>query len=91
MPNSNGPLQIGGNRVWPEWFQGQIDDVRVYNRALSASELQTDMNTPVGGSTTTPPPTTPPPTTPPRDAAGRHTGTDARPADCPSAASRRPA
>ena len=30
MPNSNGPLQIGGNRVWPEWFQGQIDDVRVY-------------------------------------------------------------
>ena len=48
MPNSNGPLQIGGNRVWPEWFKGQIDDVRVYNRALSASELQTDMNTPVG-------------------------------------------
>ena len=51
------PLQIGGNRVWNEWLQGQIDDVRVYNRALSATELQSDMNTPVGGTTTTPPPT----------------------------------
>ena len=40
MPNSTGPLQIGGNRVWAEWFQGQIDDVRVYNRSLSATELQ---------------------------------------------------
>ena len=52
MPNSTGPLQLGGNTIWAEWFQGQIDDVRVYNRALSASELQTDMNTPVA----TPPP-----------------------------------
>ncbi len=34
MPNSNKPLQIGGNTVWPEWFQGQIDDLRVYSRAL---------------------------------------------------------
>ena len=47
MANSAGPLQIGGNSVWPEWFQGQIDDLRVYNRALTPSELQTDMNTPV--------------------------------------------
>ena len=37
MPNSTRPLQIGGNSVWAEWFQGQIDDVRVYNRALSAA------------------------------------------------------
>jgi chitodextrinase len=62
MASSNKPLQIGGNKVWPEWFKGEIDDVRVYNRALNASELQTDMNTPVGGTATTPPPpTTPPP------------------------------
>ena len=47
MANSAGPLQIGGNNVWAEWFQGQIDDLRVYSRALSASEIQTDMNTPV--------------------------------------------
>ena len=32
---SNSPLRIGGNAVWPEWFAGQIDEVRVYNRALT--------------------------------------------------------
>ena len=63
MPNSTQPLQIGGNKVWPEWFKGQIDDVRVYSRSLSAAELQADMNTPVGGTAPTAP--TPPPTTPP--------------------------
>jgi hypothetical protein len=42
-----GPLQIGGNNVWSEWFKGTIDDVRVYNRALSAAEVQADMGTPV--------------------------------------------
>jgi Concanavalin A-like lectin/glucanases superfamily/Malectin domain/Domain of unknown function (DUF1929)/Bacterial Ig domain/Bacterial Ig-like domain len=47
MPNSTGVLRIGGNSVWGEYFAGLIDNVRVYNRALSASELQTDMNTPV--------------------------------------------
>jgi hypothetical protein len=45
---SSGPLRIGGNSVWDEWFAGLIDEVRVYNRALSQSEIQTDMNTPVG-------------------------------------------
>ena len=39
-----GPLKIGGNALWGEWFSGLIDDVRVYNRALSAGELQQDMN-----------------------------------------------
>ena len=28
---------------WDEWFRGLIDDVRIYNRALSAAEIQTDM------------------------------------------------
>ena len=32
-----------------EYFQGRIDDVRVYNRGLTAAEIQTDMATPVGG------------------------------------------
>ena len=31
------PLHIGGNGVWGEWFNGLIDEVRVYNRALSAA------------------------------------------------------
>jgi glucose/arabinose dehydrogenase/PKD repeat protein len=45
---SGGPLRIGGNTVWGEYFAGLIDDVRIYSRALSQSEVQTDMNTPVG-------------------------------------------
>ncbi|HXD23802.1 MAG TPA: LamG-like jellyroll fold domain-containing protein [Gemmatimonadaceae bacterium] len=44
--NSN-PLWIGGNNPYGEYFTGRIDDVRVYNRALTATELQADMNTPV--------------------------------------------
>jgi hypothetical protein len=39
-----GALSIGGNAVWGEWFQGRIDEVRVYNRALSSTELKADMN-----------------------------------------------
>jgi glucose/arabinose dehydrogenase/PKD repeat protein len=44
---STGALRIGGNSVWGEFFQGRIDEVRVYNRALGAAELQTDINTPL--------------------------------------------
>jgi hypothetical protein len=42
---SSGPLRIGGNAVWGEYFQGRIDEVRIYNRALSQAEVQTDMIT----------------------------------------------
>ena len=38
---------MGGNAIWGEWFQGLIDEVRVYNRALSAGEIQADMARPV--------------------------------------------
>jgi len=41
---STGPLKIGGNALWSEWFAGLIDDVRIYDRALSATEIQGDMN-----------------------------------------------
>jgi hypothetical protein len=47
ITTSTGALRIGGNSVWAEWFAGLIDEVRVYNRALSATEIQTDMNTAV--------------------------------------------
>ena len=47
MAASTGALRLGGNGVWGEWFAGLIDEVRVYNRALSASEIQQDMQTPV--------------------------------------------
>ena len=45
---SSGPLRIGGNSIWNEWFRGRIDEVRLYGRALSATEVQTDMNRAVG-------------------------------------------
>jgi hypothetical protein len=37
-----------GRRSGGYYFNGVIDDVRIYNRALSQAEIQTDMNTPVG-------------------------------------------
>ena len=37
---STAPLKIGGNAIWGEYFSGLIDEVRVYNRALSAAEIQ---------------------------------------------------
>jgi hypothetical protein len=61
MPASTGALRIGGNNVWSEWFGGRIDEVRIYRRALTAAEIQTDMATPLG---TAPPPDTQAPTAP---------------------------
>jgi hypothetical protein len=40
-------LRIGGNSIWAEWFSGLIDEVRVYNRALSQAEVESDMGTAV--------------------------------------------
>jgi hypothetical protein len=54
LTTSTQALYIGGNSPYGEYFQGRIDEVRIYNRALTATEIQTDMNTPVSGS---PPPT----------------------------------
>ena len=62
LVDSSGPLDIGGNTVWGEHFAGLVDDVRVYDRALTASEVQADMQQPVGGGT--PPADTQPPTAP---------------------------
>jgi hypothetical protein len=42
---SDNPLQIGGNTFYTQFFRGRIDEVRVYNRALSTSDIQRDMNT----------------------------------------------
>jgi len=44
---STGSLRIGGNAVWGEYFKGLIDEVRIYNRALSAGEILADMVTPI--------------------------------------------
>ena len=31
-----------------EWFNGRLDDVRVYNRTLTQAEIKTDMDAPAG-------------------------------------------
>jgi Ca2+-binding RTX toxin-like protein len=42
-----GPLRIGGNNAFPgEFFKGLIDEVKVYNRALSAAEINADRGAP---------------------------------------------
>ena len=65
---STNPLRIGGNSIWGEYFDGIIDEVRVYNRALTQSEIQTDMTTAVGGGPL-------PDSTPPVRSGGQPSGT----------------
>jgi PKD repeat protein len=49
MTTSSDPLTIGGNAFSGQNWAGLIDEVRIYNRALSSTEIQRDMNTPVVG------------------------------------------
>ena len=44
---SSNPLRLGGNTIWAEYFDGVLDEVRLYNRVLSAAEIQADMNRPI--------------------------------------------
>jgi hypothetical protein len=46
---SDNPVQIGGDTVYGMWFSGLIDEVRIYNKALTQTQIQTDMNTPISG------------------------------------------
>lgn len=51
---NNFPVRIGGNAEYTSGaFNGSVDDVRIYNKALTQAEITTDMNTPLvsGGST----------------------------------------
>ena len=41
------PLTIGADDVTTFPFEGTIDDVRVYNRALAPGEIKQDMDSPV--------------------------------------------
>ncbi|MDS4028186.1 MAG: LamG-like jellyroll fold domain-containing protein [Candidatus Contendobacter sp.] len=50
------PLDLGRyfyNSSYARYFNGLIDEVRVYNRALNASEIQSDMNNPVAANSST--------------------------------------
>ncbi|MGI0035422.1 MAG: LamG domain-containing protein, partial [Nitrososphaera sp.] len=44
LTTSTGAMRIAGTQAYGEFFQGRIDEIRVYNRALSAAEIDTDMN-----------------------------------------------
>ena len=49
LQTSTGALRIGGNAVWGgEFFSGRLDELRVYNRALTAAEVAADVTRPVG-------------------------------------------
>jgi len=61
LASSTNPLQVGGDAIYGQYFTGRIDEVRVYNIALSAAQVLTDMNAAVGGG---PPTDTQPPTAP---------------------------
>ena len=47
LASSSNPLTIGGNATFGQYWTGRIDEVRVYERALSPTEIQTDMAAPV--------------------------------------------
>ncbi|MBB4935992.1 hypothetical protein FHR32_000297 [Streptosporangium album] len=51
--DDGGDVHIGGNKAWGEFFSGLIDEVRIYNIAQTAAQIQTDMNTPIGAAAAT--------------------------------------
>ncbi|HET7444259.1 MAG TPA: LamG-like jellyroll fold domain-containing protein [Solirubrobacterales bacterium] len=44
---SKGPLLIGCSKLWGEYFNGQIDNARIYNRTLSVAEVEANKASPV--------------------------------------------
>ena len=48
LTSSTATLQIGGNAYSDEFFAGRIDEVRIYNRALTVGEIQSDLANPLG-------------------------------------------
>src|SRR5258708_3874484 len=48
LATTTGTLQIGGDSYPNEFFAGRIDQVRIYNRALTQAEIQADMTNPIG-------------------------------------------
>jgi glucose/arabinose dehydrogenase/PKD repeat protein len=47
LPASSGALEIGASTLAGARFAGQLDEVRVYDRALSAAEIGADLAAPV--------------------------------------------
>ena len=47
IAESFSPLQVGGNSLLGQYFRGAIDEVRIYNVALTQAQIQNDMNAPI--------------------------------------------
>jgi hypothetical protein len=45
---AEGATQLGGNLVDSEYFDGFVDEIRIYNRTLSATEIAADKETGIG-------------------------------------------
>src|SRR5262249_57801493 len=53
---------LGSDPYFAQYLTGQIDNIRIYNPALTPTAIQTDMTAPIGttgGGTDTTPPSTP--------------------------------
>jgi hypothetical protein len=44
---SNGALRIAGHSILGDFFSGRIDEVRIYNKALTQAEIAADRNRPI--------------------------------------------
>jgi hypothetical protein len=47
LKTTAGALRFGGNAIWGEFFTGRLDELRLYDRALSAAQITADMGTAV--------------------------------------------
>ncbi len=47
VTESEGPLQIGGNLAPGDEFNGRVDEVRLYDQAISEEQIESDMATPL--------------------------------------------
>jgi hypothetical protein len=56
LTTSTGPLRIGGDSIFGQYFKGTIDEVRVYSRALTGAEIGGDMSAPIGSGSANPTP-----------------------------------
>jgi hypothetical protein len=48
QPRGNS-LRLGVDGAYQQFYNGRVDDLRIYSRALSPTEIQSVMQTPVGG------------------------------------------
>ena len=54
IATSTKQLQIGGDGIYGQYFAGTIDEVRIYNTALTQAQIQADMNSPIGSGSSDP-------------------------------------